>query len=82
MRKSLCVSVLVLVLCGSAAAGDISSPPAPTPNSISDTSFAAEETSSLSGGTQSGETQSADDPTAYLFAEAALTVLDSVLALF
>ena len=77
MRKTFSAFVLVLALGSTIFAGDIPSPPAPTHGSIDDTSLAAEETSSLSS-----ETQPTDDPTTDLLAEAALTVLDSVLALF
>src|ERR1044071_4136005 len=78
MRKALCVSVLVLVLCGSALAGDISISPAPTPprKSIPYTPFGAKEPSPVPGAKKGGEPQPAGPPPPYLFAEAALTVLD------
>ena len=77
MRKSFSAFVLVLALGASVLAGDIPSPPATSPDNNINTSAAAEET-----GSTSGEAQSADDQTAALFAEAALTVLYSALALF
>ena len=77
MRRTFSTIVLVLALGATVFAGDIPSPPAPTPDNNTNTSPAAEETNS-----PSSETQSTDDQTADLFAEAALTVLDSVLALF
>jgi hypothetical protein len=55
-----------LALCGSALAGDINSPPAPDSGDISDPP----------GATQSTDEQSADG-----LAEAALSLLNSVLAL-
>ena len=69
MRKTLGASVLMLVLCGPAFAGDILCPPGaapPPPNGMQ-----AEETT---GG--EGETGVADGLT-----EAVLSVLESVLAL-
>jgi len=72
MRKTLSAFILVSALGATVFAGDISSPPAPTPGNHISTPSASEETSSTSS----------DDQTADLFAEAALTVLDSVLALF
>ena len=77
MRKTFSAFVLVLALGSTVFAGDIPSPPAPTHDSTANTSFTSEETGSLSG-----EAQSADDPTADLFAGAALTLLNSVLTLF
>ena len=77
MRKTFSALVLVLALGATVFAGDIPSPPAPAPSNYTDTSSTAEETTSTPS-----ETQPADDQTADLFAEAALTVLDSVLTLF
>ena len=86
MRKSLCASVLVLAFCGSAFAGDISCPPiAPgdIPNPPSAAQSSSDQTADGSIGT--GATTAADDSiihnTADSLAEAALIVLNSVLAL-
>jgi len=85
MRKSLCVSVLVLALCGSAFAGDISNPPAP--GDISNPPGPMLSTGDGDGGGQSDAeaAPSADgavqgDEVDGLTA-AALSVLNSVLAL-
>ncbi len=75
MRKTFSALVLVLALGSTVFAGDIPSPPAP--DDFTNQSLTAEDTSSMSSAIQSP-----DDQTADLFAEAALTVLDSVLALF
>lgn len=77
MRKTFSALVLVLALGSTVLAGDIPSPPAPAPDNHTNTSFSSEETSPTSS-----ETVPSDEQTADLFAEAALTVLDSVLALF
>jgi len=77
MRKTFSALVLVLALGTTVFAGDIPSPPAPTPGNNTNTSSVSEETSSTSSAAQSS-----DDQTADLFAEAALAVLDSVLTLF
>jgi hypothetical protein len=77
MRKTIYASALVLALCGSALAGDMNSPPAPVSESIANTSLAAEESSP-----STTAPEPTDDPPADLLVEAALTVLDSVLALF
>jgi hypothetical protein len=63
----------VLALGATVFAGDIPSPPAPASGNNTSTSSSSEETQSTSSAAGS-----ADD----LFTEAALTVLDSVLALF
>ena len=73
MRKTFSAFVLVLALGATVLAGDIPSPPAPVSGNNTNTSSVSEGTSSTSGATQSS-----DD----LLAQAALTVLDSVLALF
>ena len=73
MRKTFSALVLVLALGTTVLAGDIPSPPAPASGNNTNTSSVSEETDFTSGATQSS-----DD----LFAEAALTVLNSVLALF
>jgi hypothetical protein len=77
MRKSFSALVLVLALGATVFAGDIPSPPAPTSDKNTNTSSASEETTSTSSAPESADDQSTD-----LFAEAALTVLDSVLMLF
>jgi hypothetical protein len=74
MRKTLCASVLVLALCGSALAGEITNPPSPADCGLS--------CSSTDGGDIPGATLSSDDQTADGLAEAALWVIDSVLGLF
>ena len=66
MRKTLCALVLVLALCGPALAGDITNPPAPAIGDVTDSS---------------GATQSSDDQIADVLAEAALNVLQHMLAL-
>lgn len=77
MRKTLCVSALVLALCGSALAGDINSPPAPAPGNIPTPPHAAADINN-----PPGTIQSSDDQTADGLSEAALDILDTVLALF
>jgi hypothetical protein len=76
MRKTFCASVLVLALCGSAFAGDITNPPAPAPGDISCPPLAAGDITNPPGTIQSSDDQTTDGLT-----EAALAVLDSVLAL-
>ena len=75
MRKTLCVSALVLALCGSAFAGDTNSPPIVGPDGVSSPPIAPQ---------TSGE-QTADDiidgDNAETVAAAALALLDRVLAL-
>ena len=77
MRKTLCASVLVLSLCGSAFAGDAGCPPAPAPGDIPNPPLAAGDINNPPNATQSSDDQTADGLT-----EAALNVLNSVLALF
>jgi hypothetical protein len=88
MRKTLCASVLVLALCGSASAGDISCPPI-APGDISNPPSASQSSSNQTadGWVGTGEAAPADDgiilgDDADSLTAAALTVLDSVLALF
>ena len=77
MRKTLRAAVFTLALCAPAAAGDIPNPPAPQPPSIT----VPEEPANSGDGTQAAdsgsETQAADSLT-----EAALNLIESVLALF
>ena len=77
MRKTLCASVLVLALCGSAFAGDIGCPPVAAPGDIPNPPLAAGDITNPPSATQSSDDQTADG-----LAEAALNVLNSVLALF
>ncbi|HWS90408.1 MAG TPA: hypothetical protein VN282_25790 [Pyrinomonadaceae bacterium] len=77
MRKTFSALVLVLALGATVFAGDIPSPPAPTSGNSTSKPSASEETSPTPGASDSADYQTAD-----LLAEAALTVLDSVLALF
>ncbi len=77
MRKTFSALVLVLALGASVFAGDIPSPPAPSSGNNIKTASTSEEASSTSGAAESSDEQTAD-----LFAEAALTVLNSMLALF
>ena len=77
MRKTFCALVLVLALCGSTVAGDITNPPAPAPGDMGTPPLAVEDINNPPSATQSSDDQTADS-----FAEAALSVLDSVLALF
>lgn len=84
MRKSLYASVLALALCGSAFAGDITNPPAPgdIPNPPSTSQSTSDQTADGSVGTEVSAADGiihGDD--ADSLAEAALTVLNSVLAL-
>jgi hypothetical protein len=76
MRKTLYASVLVLALCGSALAGDINSPPAPIAGDMGCPPLAAGDITNPPSATQSSDDQTADG-----LAEAALSVLNSVLAL-
>jgi hypothetical protein len=87
MRKTLCASVLVLALCGSALAGDIECPPIapsniPNPPSVSQSSG----NQTADGSIATGAPDAAADgiingDNANSVAAAALTVLNSVLAL-
>jgi hypothetical protein len=88
MRKTLCASVLVLVLCGSALAGDISNPPI-APGDISNPPSASQAPSNQTadGWIDTGEAAPAADGSIHgddadSLTAAALTVLNSVLALF
>jgi hypothetical protein len=78
MRKTLCASVLVLALCGSALAGEITNPPSPA--TTSGTSYPVLAAGDISS--PPGVNLSSDDQTADGLAEAALWVIDSVLGLF
>lgn len=86
MRKTLSASVLVLALCGSAFAGDITNPPIapnniPAPPSVSRST--GEETGDGWGGTVAPADEGiARSDSAGNLAAIALTILDSVLALF
>ena len=77
MRKTFSTLALVLALGATVLAGDIPSPPAPSPAQMSDSTLAAEEIINPLSSTQSPDEQFADG-----LAEAALNVLNSVLALF
>ena len=77
MRKTLCASVLVLALCGSALAGDITNPPAPASCGMSCPPPAGGEIPNPPGATLSSDDQTGDG-----LAEAALFVINSVLGLF
>ena len=87
MRKTLCASVLVLALCGSALAGDIECPPIAPGDIPSPPSSAQSSGNQTTDGTVGTETPAtaADGiihgDNADSLAEAALTVLNSVLAL-
>lgn len=73
MRKILRAAALTLTLCAPAFAGDIPNPPAPPPNP---TSIVVEEPVEEPASDR-GESEVTD-----IFMEAALNLLDSVLALF
>lgn len=78
MRKTFCASVLVLALCGSALAGDITNPPAPaTTDDVSYSVLVAGEIPNPPGASLSSDDQTADG-----LAEAALWIINSVLGLF
>ena len=76
MRKTICASILVLALCGSAFAGDAGCPPI-APDDAGTPPLPAGDISS-----PPSATQSSDDLTADGLVEAALDILDTVLALF
>jgi hypothetical protein len=76
MRKTFCASVLVLALCGSAFAGDAGCPPVAAPGDITNPPLAAGDINSPPSATQLSGDQTVDG-----LAEAALTVLNSMLAL-
>jgi hypothetical protein len=76
MRKTFCASVLVLALCGSALAGDITNPPSPADCGMSCPPPAGETPYPTGSGPSSyGQTDNG-------LSEAALWVIDSVLGLF
>jgi len=85
MRKSLYASVLVLALCGSVSAGDITNPPiAPgdidcPPSTTQSSGYQTADGWIGTGATADDGIINGDD--ADSLAEAALTVLNSVLAL-
>jgi hypothetical protein len=77
MRKTICASVLVWALCVSTLAGDILNPPAPV-------KFEDSPNATLLCVDQSADGRVGDettDPSADGFTAAALTLLDTVLAL-
>ena len=77
MRKTICASVLVCVLCVTTLAGDILNPPAPV-------NFEDSPDATLSSVVQSADGLTGDetsDPQADRITAAALTLLDTVLAL-
>lgn len=81
MRKTLCASVLVLVLCGSAFAGDMGTPPIapgdiPNPPSAPQTTDGTTDTSAAAATADITSDDNAGD-----LAAAALSVINSVLAL-
>ena len=78
MRKTLCASVLVLALCGSALAGEITNPPSPA--TTTGTSYPVPASGDISSPPDAN--LSSDDQTADGLAEAALWVINSVLGLF
>lgn len=77
MRKTLSASLIVLALCSTVFAGDIPSPPAPCAGDINNPPLTAGDIPSPPNAIQTPDDQTADG-----LAGAALTVLDSVLALF
>ena len=77
MRKTICASVLVCALCVTTLAGDILNPPAPV-------TFEDSPDATLSSVDQSADGLTGDetsDPPADRIMEAALNLLDTVLAL-
>jgi hypothetical protein len=80
MRKTICASVLVLALCGSALGGDINNPPIVDPDNTRSLPSAPQtsDEQTADGQLGTGETATAADAVA----AAALSVLDSMLALF
>lgn len=74
MRKTICASVLVWALCVSTLAGDILNPPAPVkpPNAT---------LSSVDQSAKDWNVDETSDPSADRITVAALTLLDTVLAL-
>lgn len=79
MRRSLSASLLVLALCVSALAGDISNPPVAPPltNTVQEQTDEGWTDPAAPSSTDSVQADSADGLTA-----AALTIFNSVLALF
>jgi hypothetical protein len=77
MRKTLSALVLALVFCSTVLAGDIPSPPASTASDISNPPRAVEDISSPPSAIQSSDAQTADG-----LMEAALNVINTMLALF
>ena len=77
MRKTLCASVLVWTLCVPTLAGDILNPPAPVKLENSPNAILSSVDQSVDGWT--GDETS--DPSADGITAAALTLLDTVLAL-
>jgi hypothetical protein len=75
MRKTLCVSALVLALCGSAFAGDTNSPPLVGPKDVTSPLFTPR-----TSGEETADGIVQDDYTDSV-AAASLTLLDSLLAL-
>ena len=77
MRKTICASVLVCALCVTTLAGDILNPPAPV-------TFKDSSNATVSSVDQSADGLTPDetsDPSADRITVAALTLLDTVLAL-
>jgi hypothetical protein len=88
MRKTLCASVLVLALCGSALAGDIECPPIVAPGGINNPPSASESFSVQTADGWIGTGAAAPTADGIIhgdnadgLAAAALTVINSVLAL-
>jgi len=88
MRKTLCASILVLVLCGSTFAGDISCPPI-APGDISNPPSASQSSSDQNADGEIGTGVPAPTTDGNIHGDnagsltaAMLTVLNSVLALF
>lgn len=86
MRKTLCASVLVLSLCGSAFAGDMGTPPVASgdinsPPAASQSDGAQTTDGSTDTGASGPTADMAADGEADSLAAAALSFLDSVLAL-
>ena len=76
MRKTFCASVLVLALCSSAFAGDMSCPPVAAPGDIPNPPLAVGDMGCPPSAAQSPDGQATDG-----LADAALNVINSVLAL-
>lgn len=87
MRKTLCASVILLALCGSAFAGDINNPPV-APGDINNPPAPSQPsgTQTVEGSIGTGAPDAASDSIIYgdyadSLSEAALSALNSVLAL-